>query len=116
MFTFRHIIRSLSGWCDFLCRETTRHAIAQTCCGLCLHKTHSRFVRLCDDCHDDERQRREECVSRCVVSQDSRNEGIRRKLYYGTNLYVGEEDTATGIVDVVADDVVNVSQFSLQYC
>ena len=32
MFTFRHIIRSLSGWCDFF-RETTRHAIAKPVVG-----------------------------------------------------------------------------------
>ena len=51
-----------------------------------------------------------------VVSQDSRNEGIRRKLYHGTNIYEGEENSAAGIVDVIADDVVDASQFSLQYC
>lgn len=29
----------------------------------CLHETSRKFYRLCDDCHDDERQGREECVS-----------------------------------------------------
>lgn len=28
----------------------------------------------------------------------------------------GEENSAAGIVDVIADDVVDASQFSLQYC
>ena len=107
MFTFRHIIRSLSGWCDFLCRETMRHAIGKI---LRCHACTKHRKKFNDYVTTVTMMSSEGAKNAClVVSQDSRNEGIRRKLYYGTNLYEGEEDTATGIVDVVADDVVNVS-------
>ena len=33
---------------------------------LCLHNMRTDYRILCDDCHDDERRRREECVSRCL--------------------------------------------------
>ncbi len=32
---------------------------------LCLHNMHADYRILCDDCHDDELRRSEECVSRC---------------------------------------------------
>ncbi len=35
---------------------------------LCLHNMRTDYRILCDDCHDDERQRREECVARCLSS------------------------------------------------
>ena len=33
---------------------------------LCLHNMRTDYRILCDDCHDDERRRREECVPRCL--------------------------------------------------
>lgn len=34
---------------------------------LCLHNMHADYRILCDDCHDDELRRSEECVSRCAA-------------------------------------------------
>ncbi len=36
---------------------------------LCLHRATGIFVRICDDCHDDELRRSEECVSRCACTE-----------------------------------------------
>ena len=34
---------------------------------LCVHNMHADYRILCDDCHDDELRRSEECVSRCAA-------------------------------------------------
>lgn len=46
---------------------TTRHAFVGKCPWLCLHRATGIFARICDDCHDDELRRSEECVSRCAA-------------------------------------------------
>ncbi len=53
-----------------ICRtyvQTTRHAFVGKCPWLCLHRATGIFARICDDCHDDELRRSEECVSRCAA-------------------------------------------------
>ena len=53
-----------------ICRtyvQTTRHAFVGKCPWLCLHNMHADYRILCDDCHDDELRRSEECVSRCAA-------------------------------------------------
>ena len=47
--------------------QTTRHAFVGKCPWLCLHRATGIFARICDDCHDDELRRSEECVSRCAA-------------------------------------------------
>ena len=57
-----------------ICRtyvQTTRHAFAGKCPWLCLHRVTGIFARICDDCHDDELRRSEECVSRCAARADA---------------------------------------------
>ena len=53
-----------------ICRtyvQTMRHAFVGKCPWLCLHRATGIFARICDDCHDDELRRSEECVSRCAA-------------------------------------------------
>ena len=53
-----------------ICRtfvQTTRHAFVGKCPWLCLHRATGIFARICDDCHDDELRRSEECVSCCAA-------------------------------------------------
>ena len=53
-----------------ICRtyvQTTRHAFVGKWPWLCLHRATGIFARICDDCHDDELRRSEECVSRCAA-------------------------------------------------
>ena len=53
-----------------ICRtyvQTTRHAFVGKCPWLCLHRATGIVARICDDCHDDELRRSEECVSRCAA-------------------------------------------------
>ena len=50
---------------------------------LCLHNMRTDYRILCDDCHDDERRRREECVSRCLgnprICDDCHDDERRRR-------------------------------------
>ena len=50
---------------------------------LCLHNMRTDYRILCDDCHDDERRRREECVSRCLgsprICDDCHDDECRRR-------------------------------------
>ena len=50
---------------------------------LCLHNMRTDYRILCDDCHDDERRRREECVPRCLgnprICDDCHDDERRRR-------------------------------------
>ena len=50
---------------------------------LCLHNMRTDYRILCDDCHDDERRRREECVPRCLgnprICDDCHDDEHRRR-------------------------------------
>ena len=40
---------------------------AKNACRVVPHRATGIFARICDDCHDDELRRSEECVSRCAA-------------------------------------------------
>ena len=61
-----------------LMSQTARHAFVGTCPWLCLHKAAGIFARICDDCHDDELRRSEECVSRCEARSPKGN--VNRRI------------------------------------
>ena len=94
-------------------RETTRHAIAKPVVGCACTKPTAGlgdYVTTVTMMSAEGAKNAWRCL---VVSQHSHKGRNQEDLYDGTNIYEREENSATGIVDVTADDVVNVSQFPI---